>query len=164
MLRVKDLKTLRKLKKNNKKDELAFVEETMAIYKWDGGAWRNHVTNSSIHTSLYQLNRTAYNGMPELSEEEIKNQEENLTKWREETNNNYYMLLNNEERYYTVFVPNKNNSLFGVEVISCLKTRGIIKSIELLEENNSFECWITHDDNSYVYYLFPYDEGVVECQ
>ena len=162
MLKVTTLKNLRKLTKNNKEGETALVLENHTKYKWDGVSWKT-VGKTGISTSLYDINRSLYNSLPVLLEEEIDKKEIELTNWRNETNNGYYMLLSNDERYYTVIIPTGQGNKFGKEVIECLKSRGEIKSIELLE-NNSFECWITHDNNSYVYYLFPYDEGVIECQ
>ena len=163
MLRVKDIKTLRKLKENNKVNELALVEETRCMYKWDGSNWQNYVSPKGINTTLYEINQAAVTGLPECGKEEIDSFKSTLTKWRQETDKSYYMLLSNEEHYYTVIIPTGQGATFGSEVIECLASRGQIKSIDLLE-NNSFECWITHDDNSHVYYLFPYEEGVIECQ
>lgn len=163
MLRVKDIKTLRKLKNNNKVNELALVEDTRAMYKWDGSNWQSYVSPKGINTSLYEINQAAVTGLPACGKEELDFFKDTLTRWRLETDQNYYMLLSNDERYYTVIVPTGQGATFGSEVIECLASRGQIKSIELLE-NNSFECWITHDNNSHVYYLFPYEEGVVECQ
>ena len=162
MLRVKDLKTLRKLKANNKLNELALVEETRAMYKWDGSNWQSYVSPKGVNTTLYEINKTAVTGLPECKEDELSNKESELTNWRNETNKEYYMLLSNEEHYYTVFATTGEGQPFGTEVIDCLKTRGQIKSIDLLE-NGSYECWITHDNNSYVYYLFSYEEGVIKC-
>jgi len=164
MLRVKDIKTLRKLKENNKINELALVEDTRVMYKWDGSNWQSYVSPKGVNTTLYEINQAAITGLPECSEEELSAKTDEFTKWREETNKQYYMLLSNDERYYTMFVTRQYHKLpFGVEVMDCLKSRGQVKSIELLD-NGSFECWITHDNDSHVYYLFPYEEGVIECQ
>ena len=163
MLKVKDIKTLRKLKDNNKLNELALVEETRAMYKWDGSNWQSYVSPKGINTTLYEINQTAITGLPECSKEEIDQFKIDFTNWRKETNKKYYMLLSNDERYYTLFHAAGQGMELGVEAIECLSSRGQIKSIELLE-NNSFECWITRDNESHVYYLFPYEEGVIECQ
>ena len=163
MLRVKDIKTLRKLKNNNKVNELALVEDTRAMYKWDGSNWQSYVSPKGINTSLYEINQAAVTGLPACGKGELDSFKDTLTQWRQETDKGYYMLLSNDERYYTVIIPTGQGATFGSEVIECLASRGQIKSIELLE-NNSFECWVTHDNDSHVYYLFPYEEGVIECQ
>ena len=164
MLRVKDIKTLRKLKNNNKINELALVEDIRAMYKWDGSNWQSYVSPKGINTTLYEINQAAVNGLPEYSEEDFYAKVEELTKWRDDTDKKYYMLLCNEEHYYTVFVTGHyEKQPFGLEVMDCLRSRGQIKSIDLLD-NNSFECWVTSENNSHVYYLFPYEEGVIECQ
>ena len=163
MLRVKDIRTLRKLKNNNKVNELALVEETRCMYKWDGSNWQSYVSPKGINTTLYEINQTAVTGLPEYTEEMILEKDRELTGWRHITNKAYYMLLSNDDRYYTIFATTGEGRYFGTEVVECLKSMGQIKAIDLLE-NNSYECWITHDDNSHVYYLFPYEEGVIKCQ
>ena len=112
---------------------------------------------------MYEINQAAVTGLPACGKGELDSFKDTLTQWRQETDKGYYMLLSNDERYYTVIIPTGQGATFGSEVIECLASRGQIKSIELLE-NNSFECWVTHDNDSHVYYLFPYEEGVIECQ
>ena len=71
MLRVKDIKTLRKLKNNNKVNELALVEDTRAMYKWDGSNWQSYVSPKGINTTLYEINQAAVSGLPEYSEDDF---------------------------------------------------------------------------------------------
>ena len=80
------------------------------------------------------------------------------------------MLLNNELHYYTVFMvglfnPPKENGPVQREITTCLFKIGDIKSVELTEDKKAIEIWVTGDDNtSHVFYLFPYDAGVIKCE
>lgn len=170
MIKVKDLKTLMKLKTNNKEGELALVEETRTLYKWDGTNWNIHKPKGGINVSLYELNQSAMTAMPPMSDEHIKLNKELIRKHlfmqlAPEDNTRYFMLLNNEQKYYTTFIVKPNISTISNvedEVIECLQSRGEIKDISFLDDG--IEFWVTEGDNSYVYYLFNYRGGVIECQ
>ena len=45
----------------------------------------------------------------------------------------------------------------------CLMNRGEVLEIEKVEETNAFEIWLRIDDEPFCYYLFPYDEAIIEC-
>lgn len=168
MLQIKDLKTLRKLKTNNKINEIALVEETRTLYKWDGESWNIHKPEGGINVSLYELNQSAMTAAPameigaiEAAKQKIKDYVDNIPYGV------YYMLLGREQNYYTIF---KTKSAFDPsdykpiedEVIECLQAQGTIKDIS--EVDNGVEFWVTIDNNSYVYYLFNYDKGVIICR
>jgi hypothetical protein len=60
---------------------------------------------------------------------------------------------------------NKNDmslNTTAADIDECLTNRGEIISIEPTENNDAFEIWLKIDDEYYVYYLFPYDLGVIE--
>ena len=165
MLKVKDLKTLRKIKTNNKKDELAIVEETRTIYQWDGANWQVHKTKNGANISLYALNKMAITSFPSLTEDQIQEAKEEIKNFLNPIEHSYYMLLNNELKYYTIFLIGLASTLFNKpedEIIECLQAQGEIKEITLVE--NGIECWVTKDNESFVYYLFEYDKGVIKCQ
>ena len=172
MLKIKDLKTLMKLKTNNKDGDLALVEETKTLYKWDGANWCIHKPEGGINVSLYELNQSAMTAMPPMSDEHIKLNKELIREHMflqlaPEDNTKYFMLLNNEQKYYTTFIVKPNITTISIpsvedEVIECLQSRGKIKDISFLEDG--IEFWVTEGDNSYVYYLFNYRGGVIECQ
>lgn len=79
----------------------------------------------------------------------------------------YAMLLCHEQRDYTVFNLDEKSvtSPFTAakETIACCINRGSVLSIEKTEDNIAFEIWISIDDEPFCYYLFPYDEAVIEC-
>ena len=78
------------------------------------------------------------------------------------------MLLCNERRDYTLFniISNKEedklNELANVFVDECLQNRGNIKGIDLTENKDAIEVWLSIEGESYCYYFFPYNAGVVE--
>lgn len=79
---------------------------------------------------------------------------------------NYAMLLCHERRDYTLFsmyrdTGNKNPPAAAAkELMALINERGTVYSIE--EEGQAWEIWIQIDKVLYVYYLFRYDEGVIE--
>lgn len=80
----------------------------------------------------------------------------------------YAMLLCHEQRDYTVFNlnPTSITSPFTAakETLTCCINRGSILSIDKTEDGIAIEIWINIDDEPYCYYLFPYDEAVIECE
>ncbi len=168
MLKIKDLKTLMKLRANNKNGETALVEETKTLYKWDGENWNIYKPEGGIKANLYELNQGAMTAAPAMETEAIETAKKKIADFVAVCNSKYFMLLNKERSYYTVFNigydtgTDFNYHKIEDEVIECLESQGIIKDIDNVE--NGIECWITIDDNSYVYYLFDYQGGVIRCQ
>lgn len=79
----------------------------------------------------------------------------------------YAMLLCHERRDYTVFhLYEKQNpnppALAAQELIGCLLDRGDVLSIEETEDKQAWEIWLRIDKESFCYYLFPYDNAVIE--
>ena len=72
MLKIKDLKTLMKLKTNNKVGEIALVEETRTLYKWDGDNWNIHKPEGGINVSLFELNQSAMTAAPAVPDGDIE--------------------------------------------------------------------------------------------
>lgn len=85
-----------------------------------------------------------------------------------ENNKKYHMLLCHERRDYTVFNLDENSitspMMAANETIGCCTDRGEILSIEKTDDDIAFEIWVSIDDEPYCYYLFPYDEAVIECK
>ena len=78
------------------------------------------------------------------------------------------MLLCRERYDFTIFNFNKGKTEFSLthaikDLEECLTNRGKIVSIEIVKENEiAYEIWLIVDDQAFVYYLFPYDIGVLE--
>ena len=96
-----------------------------------------------------------------------KNIEQRINK--DDFDNCYFMLLCREDNNYTIF--NVRNYLDFHEPIlmacdelrTCLKNRGKVYSMEKAEDNYAIEIWLQDADKGMLcYYLFPYNEGVIE--
>ena len=48
------------------------------------------------------------------------------------------------------------------ELTECLKNRGDILSIDD-QHNGAWEIWIRNEEGIFCYYLFPYDNAIIEC-
>lgn len=78
----------------------------------------------------------------------------------------YGMLYCKERSDITLFhMYEKQNpnppALAASECIGCCTDRGDILSIEEQPDGN-YEIWLRIDDDVYAYYLFPYDNAVIE--
>ena len=163
MLKVKNLKMLRKLRNNNKVNELALVEETRSIYKWDGKNWHSYKSPTGINVSLFEINQSAMTALPAYDDRSIAGAKDRVAEWYEKNKGSYFMLLSNEKRYFTIFhIGSTSDKPFLEELFDCLTELGEIKDISI-NEDNAIECWITSDNTSYAYYLFNYDRGIIEC-
>lgn len=81
--------------------------------------------------------------------------------------NKYFMLLCHEDRNYTIFNLSQMAAPTNAAeaLLECLVNRGQVLSIEQ-QPDEAYEIWIKniYDENQVLcYYLFPYDEAVIEC-
>lgn len=121
--------------------------------------------------TLYDINKNIVEtGVEALTEEQMQNKKELFKEYIENTNNEYYMLLCNDRKDYTVFRRTGIGSedsvgccLIDILIDECLPNRGITKSIELTENKDAVEIWISINGESYCYYFFPYDAAIIEC-
>lgn len=77
----------------------------------------------------------------------------------------YWMLLCRERNDYTVFyTPTKYGKVITKELIPTLRNRGQVLIIEE-QPDGAFEIWIRDPKTkeNFAYYLFNYEQGVVEC-
>jgi len=102
-----------------------------------------------------------------LTEEELKEKATLISNFIIEKENFYLMLLCHEQRDYTLF--NLNGILGDLEaqktvqeLYECLKNRGVIKGIDETLDHQAIEIWLSIEGESYVYYFFGYDNGVIE--
>ena len=88
------------------------------------------------------------------------------------TNQNYYMLLCNEKKDYTIFDFKKDRDNYDWDISicedcakclvdECLINRGEIRGIDLTKDKDAIEIWMIIENEAYVYYFFPYDNGVI---
>lgn len=79
----------------------------------------------------------------------------------------YAMLYCKERSDITIFHMYENQNpnppaIAASECLGCCTDRGDLISVEELEDGN-YEFWIRIDEQPFVYYLFPYDNAVIEC-
>ena len=118
--------------------------------------------------TLYEMNQQLMANEKKMSGLDILNKSKYTTKFFEQSPNSYFMLLCHEERDYTLFKLSGIDSatIASKELIACLKNRGDILAIDKAKGNAdaAFEIWIrTENNKNLCYYLFKYDEGVIEC-
>ena len=127
--------------------------------------------------TLYDLNRQMVKSLPPMDEEgKIAFINNIFNKFIEKDSNKYYMLLCKELSYFTVFHKDDiNTDNFAETIHQLLSERGTIITAGWDNEKNqnSIEYWVsvkTPIENNpnyteiYCFYLFRYDEGVVEVQ
>lgn len=111
--------------------------------------------------TLYDFNKSIMQNEPVLSRIKLK---DCLRQVKDFFNNNktYYMLLCHDLRDYTIFkYESESSSLAVKELLEVLEERGSILAID--KKDNAFEIWIRNAEGAFCYYLFPYDEAIVEC-
>ena len=123
----------------------------------------------SLGTTLYDINKQMIlKTEKELSEDGLEKIKKELEIWFNWYSDSYAMLLCRERYDFTVFHlyqkehPNPP-AVATHELISLLKERGKILSLEREIDDNRWEIWIQIDDEAYAYYLFGCDDWVIEC-
>ena len=116
--------------------------------------------SGNIEANLYDLNRSLISQWPIL--DTLTALETMIDKFYSETNNSFYMLYGKEKSYFTLFHFEEKSefSKLGDGVITCLKEAfdGIV-AYEKVE--GAIEIWVKDKDEATVFYLFPYDTGIV---
>ena len=118
--------------------------------------------------TLYEANKQliAKHEKP-LTHPELVNKQTLLEKFFEDKIKEYAMLLCNEQKDYTVFHLNETLTApfyAASEALGCCTDRGEVYSIDETDDGIAYEIWIKIDDELYCYYLFPYDQAVIECK
>ncbi len=129
----------------------------------------NHKKEQSMSMgTLYDMNKQIMEqtGKP-LTHLELAGVQPKLEDWFNWIIDTYAMLLCHERRDYTIFhlyeKENKNPpAVAASELIGCLTDRGEIYAIEE-NEDKAWEIWLKIDNQFYCYYLFRYDNAVIEC-
>ena len=116
---------------------------------------------------LYTMNKMIMEKQKPLSYLEIPQKQEKIEDWFNWNIDTYAMLLCHERRDYTIFhlYEKENENPPGVaaqELIGCLLDRGKIISIDETDDK-AWEIWLMIDNQPYCYYLFKYDDAVIEC-
>lgn len=128
---------------------------------WKDGAWNKiNYEGSDINLSLYDMNKQIISQLPPLEDMDAACKAANNL--YEKTKNEFYMLYGKEISYFTLFRMDKPEWFFE-ELILCLHSIGVIKAMDMTEDESAIEIWVVDDDNEATcLYLFPYDNGLVK--
>ena len=103
-----------------------------------------------------------------LTDEQLNKKKEIIANFVNNSTDYYFMLLCNEKKDYTVFEFTEGKKwtercadLAKCLVDECLINRGEIRGIDLTEDKQAIEIWLSIDGESFVYYFFPYEKGVI---
>jgi hypothetical protein len=116
--------------------------------------------------TLYEMNQQLMANEKKMSGMNLMNKQKSLAMFFKNSSAEYFMMLCKERSDYTLFHLQNEKSYIKAadEVILCMKNRGDILAIDRTPSNNSYEIWIRDEDGvNSCYYLFEYDEGVIEC-
>lgn len=136
-------------------------------HNWDEMAKAKIKEGTGPSISLYELNQNSIVNLPLITTEKLQSYILPLNDWHmKNLTDNHFMLLSNKYNYYTLFerseVDDEYN--FGEVVIDCIKSFSKIYSFELDKQNNGWELWAClneEDKVPEVFYLFPYEAGVI---
>ena len=144
--------------------EIVFCEDTHEYYMRGEDCWLELAIDKNSGLNLYELNKNIINQLPSLTKEQIFEKKDLIKKYRDNTNNIFHMLLCRDYNYYTIFVEKENDEFHNLSdaVLTIVFELGDVYSIEETEDG-AIEIWIkpTGEEEPYVFYLFPYDAGVV---
>lgn len=115
--------------------------------------------------TLYDMNKNAMSSQKPLSNYALRNELDKAKRYFQD-NKEYFMLLCREQNDYTIFKIsektvekiNEAASILG----ECLTNRGDVLSIDKHDLGPALEIWLRIDGENFVYYLFPYDEAIIE--
>ena len=169
MVTVPNMRTLQAMK-NHKDGEIALVEDTKRLYRYDqeSGLWNRYNPEGGLKMSLLELNRTAIPQLPSLDEEGIEKGKQTLENYIEAQPDDYYLLLSNSYKYYTFFVKDSilkeatGQKKIADELFECIP--GEVKSVDVTGDGGAVEIWSVIDDTAYEFYFFKYGQGVIVCQ
>ena len=124
------------------------------VYRFDPIEGWQHIgtdeTASSIGMNMYDINKQIVAQLPAISEADM------ITVKRE---------IIRKYADYTIFridLKLADETLDDV-LIECAANIGTIKSVGFTEDEQALELWMTNEEDTYVAYFFPYDQGVIVC-
>ena len=168
-----EIKKFRSIRQMNSRPGLpgqyAMVKNQMFMYIDSNKGWRPFNPKGEqieISQNAYLMAKTVAAQAPLLTAEQIDKSKELISNFITKHNTTkYYMLLVKEISYYTLFVDNSSsNENMSDIVIECLSNLGNIIDIND-ESEGAIEIWVKDNDGeAHIGYLFPYDQGVIECR
>ena len=126
--------------------------------------------NTNVEMSagnLYDMNKQIMQDRKPLTHLELAAIQPKIEDWFNMIIDTYAMLLNHDQHDYTIFhlyeTQNPNPpAIAASELMVCLKNRGEILAIDETGDG-AWEIWLKINGEPYCYYLFRYDDAVIEC-
>jgi hypothetical protein len=116
--------------------------------------------------TMYELNKSVMRQQKPMSKTDLKDKIKEIKQFFLNNKDKYFMLLNRETYNFTLFNLGNKDDITMQRIMKdfklCLVNRGNVLSADLTESKDAYEIWISADDEPLVYYLFPYDLGVIE--
>lgn len=167
MITVKNYETLLKLPSTPTEGDYAVCTDEKTAYVYKDEKWNKiEGKDAKLNVNLYELNKTVYKSMPEITFNELQEKKKEIAEWLKTANNMYYMLLCRERGDYTVFHYSGGVWLSPLEdeVTGIICSRGKLKAIEFNAVERWIQFWVEFGGEVYMYAFFPYDVGVIECR
>lgn len=117
-----------------------------------------------LNTKVEGTNEYKFKQLNHLQMAAIQKQLEDFFNWKCDC---YAMLYCRERSDITLFHMYENQNpnppaIAAKECLGCCTDRGELLSVEEQKDGN-YEFWIRINGEVYAYYLFPYDNAVIEC-
>ena len=150
---------------NRKDDDICICEDTGLSFIYRDNQWNPYtpkVKGEGFQMSLYDLNKQAVSQMPEYNDKQFDKLYSDIIKFYANSNNVYFALLSRTYSYLTIFKASKNTEFLnlGQAIFTCLEeTEKHIVAHETYDDK--IEIWIRENDDVEIYFLIPYDLGVV---
>lgn len=92
-----------------------------------------------------------------------KRVQEDLRLWFRDNIDKYAMLLCHDRRDITLFRVTESPADAAAAAFECFDNRGQLVSVDRAD-GCAWEVWIrVPEERDYCYFLFPYDDAVIEC-
>ena len=144
-----------------------FNLEDNNYYRYDPiEGWKTVKPEGNFQMQAYDINKQIVGQLEILDETTLTNKAKEIRDFAYSSNHKFFMLLCRDLNYYTVFYLDAKQADETIEdvVIECAQDIGEIKAIDFVENNVAIEIWVTNNDNeTFVMYFFPYDNGVILC-
>ena len=149
--------------------QMVWCSDEDKVYRFDAVEGWQEVpedgANAQFNMNVYEMNKQIIGQLEILDKTTMEEKGKLVRDFVDSWGHKYYMLLCRELNYYTLFNINLKDADDTVEdvLFECAEVIGDIKSVEAVDDNCAIEIWVTNDNDTYVMYFFPYDNGVVVC-
>lgn len=148
--------------------DYAIVDNKAYIYTGPSIGWKSWEPSGEqieVGQNAYSMAKAIAAQASVLTEGQIDGKKRLIKTYLQNHTNKYFMLLVKDISYYTLFVVN-NDSDENISdvIIECLSNIGGIIDIDN-DDTGAIEVWVKDPEGeAHIGYLFPYDEGVIECR